>query len=184
MKMMIKTHLCKIPEKILPSQTSTRKINLGVGPLFIHLVTKWPFEIIYSLDFQLLLRFLYMYSLWQVHIPLCAWSKWNPRKFCYQGPPEPKNLEIHVGACFLGNLSNCGRQVAYHIYQYIDIHSSSCDEDTKNTLSYRPTNIFLRYSMLFLGRDVRLSELCTHIQKRVRKIRYKQDPSCCQLSRQ
>lgn len=170
MKMMIKTHLCRIPEKTLPSQTATRKINLGVGPLFIHFVTKWPFEIIYSLGFQLLLRYLYMYSLWRVHISLCVWSKWNPRKFCYQRPPEPKNLEIHVGAwCFLGNLSNCNRRVAYHIYWYIDIDSSSCDEDTKNTLSYYPTNIFLR-CILFLGRDVRLSELCTHTHtKRVRK---------------
>lgn len=75
MKMMIKTHLCRIPEKTLPSQTATRKINLGVGPLFIHLITKWPFEIIYSLGFPVHLRYLYMYSLWQVHIPLCVWSK-------------------------------------------------------------------------------------------------------------
>lgn len=75
MKMMIKMHLCRIPEKTLPSQTATRKINLGVGPRFIHLITKWPFEIIYSLGFQVHLRYLYMHSLWQVHIPLCVWSK-------------------------------------------------------------------------------------------------------------
>lgn len=84
---------------------------------------------------------------------------------------------------FLGNLSNCGRQFAYHIYWYIDMHSSSCDEDTKNTLSYYPTNIFLR-CMLFIGRDGRLSEPFTHTQKELENIQYKQGPSRRQLSRQ